>query len=443
MRRTLSVLLVAALVVAIAWWTADLPGRVALNVGGYNIETGAPVAAVLAAIVLILTFAIYRMIAGFLSVPGAWRFWRQRRRRQRGDAAVTRALVTLAAAEGGAARTAAAEARRMLGDTVQTLLLAAEAARQDGDETAAQKVYEAMVERSDAAFLGYRGLFRQALARGDWDEAKRLARAAEAIQPGTAWLRQVRLELAARTGDWAPALELAGPDVPLPVLAVAASTSAKSAEEGERLARRAFRADPAFVPAALAYAARLRGAGREGRCIEVLREAWTNMPHPALAELALRPIQDPLARARAGAGLVRARPEHPESHLLLGRLSLEAGIAGEARRHAKAAIAAGLDDRRAWLLLADIEDGIGGNLAAMRDALRHVPSADPEPAWHCASCHSEQPDWHPACPVCHATASLSWASRPRPVPRPLAMAGPEASRATVPHITDQSDQGAA
>lgn len=408
MRRVVSWLLVAALVVAGAWWVAGLPGRVALDVAGLSLEASAPVGVVLGVVALLALYAVFRAIGFVLFLPGRIGAWRAGRRRAAGDAAVTRALVTLAAGEGRAARKAAEKARSLLGSTPQTLLLAAEAARQEGDEDAAAKIYETMTGRTDAAFLGLRGLFRQALLRGDWDAAAKFARQAEAIQPGASWLRQARLELAARTGDWAPALALAGPDAPMAALATAASVAAGSAEGAERLARQAFRADPSFVPAALEYARRLRVAGREGRALEVLREAWTNTAHPTLAELALLPVTEPLARVRAAAGLVRHRPEHPESHLLLGRLSLEAGLVGEAQRHAKAAVASGLRDRRAFLLLADVEEAAHGDPEAVRMALREAANADPDPAWHCGVCNAAYPEWHPACPQCQTPASLTW-----------------------------------
>ncbi len=416
MRRVLTWLLVAAAAIAVAWWVAELPGKVAISVAGLSFEASAPVAVLLGAITLVLLYFAIRAIGFVMFLPRRLRQWNAARHRRSGDAAVTRALVTLAAAEGRAARSASAKARRLLGDTPQTLLLAAEAARLDNDEDAAARIFQLMAERPDAAFLGLRGLFRQATARGDWTAAQQLARQAEAIQPGASWLRQARLELAARTGDWLPALGLAGPDAPLAALATAASGNALTADEGEKLARRAFRADPAFVPAALAYATRLRAAGREGKALEVLREAWTNAAHPALAELALAPVHDALGRVRAATGLVKQRPDHPESHLLLCRLSLAAGLTGEARRHAKAALATGAHDRRAFMLLADIEAGEGGNHTAAVEALRHAASAEPEPAWICGNCKAEQPQWHPACPACHAPASLVWGRRTSATP---------------------------
>src|SRR5581483_12150876 len=140
-------------------------------------------------------------------------------------------------------------------------------------------------------------------------------------------------QLALRSGAWKEALALAPADGPAAALGAAAADAASDPEEGRRLAKRAFEADPALPAAALAYARRLREAGKEGRAQDVLRRAWAANPQPELADFALRPLSDSLARVKAGASLVSGNRAHPESHLLLGRLSLEAGLTGEARRH--------------------------------------------------------------------------------------------------------------
>src|SRR5699024_6142880 len=116
--------------------------------------------------------------------------------------------LALAAGEKADARREASRARRLLGDTPQTLLLSAEAGRLSGRDDEAEAMFHRLAERKDAAFLGYRGLLRQAMARQDWAEAASLARQAEAAHPGAAWLREERAQLAIRTGNWAEALEL-------------------------------------------------------------------------------------------------------------------------------------------------------------------------------------------------------------------------------------------
>ena len=130
------------------------------------------------------------------------------------------------------------------------------------------------------------------------------------------------------------------------------------------------------------------------------------------ADLALAATPDALPRARAAQKFAADTPGHAEAHFLLARTELAAGLTGEARRHVQAAHAAGMDQRRLWSLLADIEEAERGDTeagrAAQRDALKRAAEAGDDPAWHCAACGAAHPAWHPACPACGTTFSLAW-----------------------------------
>ena len=415
-------LAVAAIVVGLAWWLSGLPGLVAISVAGLTIEAHTGVALVASIVLLGVVLAVLRVILAVLAWPLTWRRWRRERRRQRGDAAVSAALVALAAADPIAARREARRARDLLGDTAQTMLLDAEAARLAGRDGDAEAIYRTMAERADAAFLGLRGLFRGAIAREDWGAAADFARRAETAHPGAAWLREDRTMLAVRTGDWSQALALAGPGDQRIAYATAAVAATADPERALTLAKRAWKQDRSFVPAALAYAERLRKAGKESRAQSVLAETWTQSPHPALGACALAAItpalgSEGLAQVSAAPRLVAGAPAHAESHLLLARVTLAAGLTGEARRHAEAARQAGMNQKRLWLLIADLEAREHGDSAAgqtaQRDALLHAAAADPDPAWRCEACGAAQETWQPACPACHMPGRLRWGSPAR------------------------------
>lgn len=402
MLRALLKLVCAALVVALAWAIALLHGHLSFQLGGISIDTSTSIALVALAVLFVALYIVVRLIGLLLRTPRGWRAWRHRRNRVHGDAAVTRALVALAAGDAIAARREAARARHLLGDTAQTLLLAAEAARLAERETEADAAYRALAARKDAAFLGLRGLFRLALARQDFPTAAKLANEAEAARPGGSWLRAERSRLAVRTGDWSGALALADANAPKAALATAAANASQDPNAALRLAETAWKADPGLVPAALAYANRLRDAGKERRAQVVIRESWARAPHPDLATFVLARSGDPLKQYQAAQLLTQANPDHVESRLLLARTALTAGLTGEARRHAEGARAAGLDQRRLWLLLAEIEgDGEGG-----RQALQHALVAEPDPIWRCTSCHATQATWQPVCPACGTVGGL-------------------------------------
>jgi HemY protein len=252
----------------------------------------------------------------------------------------------------------------------------------------------------------------QAVTRQDWTEAASLARQAETAHPGAAWLRDERSQLAVRAGNWNEALTLAGPDAPKAALAVGAAQAETNPDRAERLVRQALKADPSFTPAVLALAGMLRTKGREKRAQAVLIDGWKRSPHPDIAALALSPIADKNERVKAAKLLTAGLPDHPETHLLLARTNLDAGNAAEARTHLEAAQKAGINQRRAWLLAAELEEEQHGDTEAgrlaQREALRMASSADPNPEWRCTTCHTPQAVWRPACPVCLTPGSLVW-----------------------------------
>ncbi len=378
---------------------------------------------VLAGFVLV-AHLLLRLLAGLLHIPRWLGGWTARRRRVTGDDAVSRSLVALAAGEADEAQRETERARRLLGDTPQTLLLAAEAHRLAEDDEGAEEIYEAMADRKDAALLGLRGLFRQALAREDWEVAADVARRAEEVHPGGTWLRTERAQLAVRVGDWSGALALAGPDAPVADFATAAADAEGDPVEAIKLARRAWKENPGLTPAALAYARLLRRRGKEARALDVVLQAWSLFPQPDLAGFALEPVIDRTARVKMATRLAERNPASPESHFLLARENLGAGLTGVARRHAESARRGGLTQKRLWLLVAEIEaeergDTEAGRIA-QRDALRQAAAAEPDPAWRCESCGAVQTEWQPACTACYVAGRIRWGGAAR-----LALSGPK------------------
>ena len=104
--------------------------------------------------------------------------------------------------------------------------------------------------------------------------------------------------------------------------------------------------------------------------------------------------------------------------------ALDAGLLKAARSHAEAALAAGLNQQRLWLLIAAIAEQ-EGNPDAARDALRRVAHADPDPHWRCEACGQVHADWHPACSNCSTVGRITWgnAASPGTVPPRLLAAG--------------------
>jgi HemY protein len=212
--------------------------------------------------------------------------------------------------------------------------------------------------------------------------------------------------------DWREALALAPAGAQQAPLALAAAMQEADAGRAAELERLAFQTDPAFTPAALAHAKRLREGGSQRRARQVLEEAWKARPHPDLAALYLEGEADPLARVRAAEQLVHGQPKHPESRLLIGRLATQAALTGRARQELEMLAASGEADRRAFLALSDLEEFEGWDMSESRAAqarwLRRAAEAAPEPRWRCGACGAEHGGWAPACPACDATGMIAW-----------------------------------
>jgi HemY protein len=409
MRRVIGIILTAAIAVAVAWWVAHLPGQASFTIGEFAVEASASVMVLAAVILFVVLYIFARVIAYLLSMPMRLRRWRRERNRSFGDIAVNRTLLALAAGDEGDARREAARARRLLGATPQTLLLSAQAGQLAGRDAEAEGHFRALAEREDVAFVGLRGLLRLALARQDWQEAADIARRAEAAHPGAAWLREERAQLAIRSGAWREALTLSGSESQRAALGVAAAEAEAEPAAALRLAKQAYRDDPALTPAVMSYVRNLRAFGHERRALGVLRNAWAVNPHPDIAEAFLARSTDSVERVKYAQRLAEANLGHPETEFMLAKAALAAGDTATARRRAQAAQAR-MNQRRVWALIAEIEEREHGDGEAMRQALRGAATAQSDPTWRCDACGTAHDTWHAVCPTCQATARMRWVS---------------------------------
>jgi HemY protein len=422
MRRVLGFLILAAILLAIAFGIGAIPGTVVATIGTLTLAISLPLAILALLVTILVIYLMLRVIGLVFSAPGRFGRGRHERQQRQGERAVTRAMVAIAAADTRGALRESGRARRLLPQAPLARLVSAEALRLAGKPEEAEAEFRILTEQQDAAFLGYRGLLRQAIDKEDWPLAADLARRAEVAHPGAPWLRAERARLALRNGSWAEALSLTGPEAPRAVMATGAAEAASDPIEALRLAKDAFGADPALAPAALAYARRLRIAREERKSDKVVLQAWAAAPHPDLATFFLESDPDPLVQMKRAEQLAAAKPGDAESHLMLARAALAAKLVGEARRQADAALAVGLDQRRLWLLKADIEEAAiqastAGTSemegAALRTALRRIPAAQPDPRWRCAACGTDHAGWQPACPSCGVLGRILWTAPKR------------------------------
>ncbi len=112
------------------------------------------------------------------------------------------------------------------------------------------------------------------------------------------------------------------------VLLAAESSGAEARgdeDEARRLAEKAVIAAPGFAPGAALAARLLVAAGKSWRAAGLLEDAWAAKPHPALA-LAYRDLKEDereKSRAKRLRGFADLNPEHRESRILNAEIALD------------------------------------------------------------------------------------------------------------------------
>ncbi len=425
MKRAIWFLIKLAIVIAVALWLVELPGRVTIPFAGYIVAM--PVGILILGIIVLMVLAalLYRFYRGMRHAPGRLeRSW-DRSRREKGYRALTQGMVAVAAGDADTARRMSRRADGLLNNPPLTRLLQAQAAQLSGDDSAARTYFEGMLERPETEFLGLRGLLTQALRDDDPVRALGLAQRARSLQPRTPWVVQTCFDLEVRLRRWTEALDSLAAASKAKVVDAATARHYRAAINIERsreaeavgqvdealsLAHKAVGLEPTFVPAVVREARLLAQAGRRHRATRLIEKTWPQAPHPALAEVfgEVGPKDEPpLDRVKRFERLHKLLPDHPETLTALGAAELNAELWGTARAHLLKAEAE-RPTRRLYRLLAELEVREHGDSGAARDWLMKAEAAPADPAWVCRSCGNVAPVWAAACGRCGAFDSFTW-----------------------------------
>lgn len=378
MFRWILILLVLGVVAFAAGWLAEHPGSVTLEWMGYRVTESVAVLFVQVVIIAGVAALLYRLWRSFVRTPRSIKDWRNERRQRQGYESMSRGFVAVAAGDGEAAIRHARRAESLIEDRPLTMLLSAQAAQLQGDDKAAEKFFTAMLDRPSTEFLGVRGLLGQALKRQDWQEALRLARRGHRLNPKSEWMTETLYDLQKKTGEWAGAtqtleesvkLKLIPPGQVQPQRAELLHNSSLEATGAEAMQRekKAFKADPGFVPAAVRYARLLVAEGSLRKAAGVIEQAWQHNPDPELAEVydLARKSEDALQKLEAAKRLAKKNPNHPESRINVATAALEARLWGEARSNLEP-LAGDDASPRVCRLMAELEEAEHGDLARAR-----------------------------------------------------------------------------
>jgi len=432
MFRALRFLFLLGILAAAAVWLSDRPGAVTVHWLGWRVDSSVALLITLFAIVAVTAALLYRVWLFLRRAPGRMVRAYGDGRQRRGYLALTRGMVAVAAGDEAEADRQAKRADNLLSDPPLTMLLSAQAAQLNGDESAAKKFFTAMLEKPETEFLGLRGLLTQALKGDDRAEALKLAERAYRLRPTSGWVASSLIDLQIKSGQWAGAGKTLGRSVRNKLVnkdearrreaVLALLESRQMGEDGRideaiSLLKKAHKLAPGFVPAAVELAGRLADAGRSRPATRVVEKTWGLGPHPDFVPVYCRArgAEDPMQRLKSVQRLAGFRPDHRESRFAVAEAALEAKLWGEARKNLEFLVNDNPDDalsRRLCRLMARLEERERGNEKLSREWLVQATNADPDPAWICRSCGNVSQQWDAACGNCGAFDESDWGTPP-------------------------------
>lgn len=404
----------------------EQPGSLALDWGGYHVDTTIPVAVggVLTLVaILILLWAILGFVIG---LPRRLREGSQERRWEKGFKAISRGIIAVGAGDVASARKATAEAEKYLADEPLTKLLRAQGAQLEGDRRAAEEAFHEMTLVPETRMLGLRGLHVEARRREDAEAAHHFATAAHEIAP-LPWAGNAILEHSAAQGDWDKARvaiedRLKAKAIDLPTAqrlravvetALAMQKEAAHPHDALQFARQALKRRPGFVPAAAVATRVLSLHGDRRKAMKLIESVWPTNPHPDLAAAYLKAIPAEsntqiLAQVQKLAALA---PTAPESRQMLAQAALAARDFAMAREALAPLVA---DEQRptahTCLLMAEIEDAELGPSGPVREWLARGSRAPRDPVWIADGVVSK--NWAPASPTTGKLDAFEWKPPP-------------------------------
>ncbi len=414
-----------------AAWIAERPGEVAITWQGWRLETSVIVAAAALVVVVVLAILFWSLVRLVVRSPDLIALFMRERRRARGWRAITSGLIAIGTGNAAIASRAAAEARKLAGDELLTLLLAAQAAQLEGLSERAEGEFRAMLGTPETRLLGMRGLYIEARRKNDTGAARSLAEEAARADPALPWASEALVEFQCLAGNWSGALETVERAGRAGAIARAAlrrrravllTAQAMTVEDKDPPTAREYAVEaaglaPDLVPAA-ALAGRLLGAdGKLRRAARYVEGAWKTSPHPDLAEVYgdLRPGDSARDRLKRVRKLAAKAPGSLESALAVARAALEASDFAQARK----ALTPHLDDptQRVCLLMAEIEASEHGDHGKAREWSSRALRAKRDAAWVADGFVSER--WLPASPATGRLDAFVWAVPPTAQPGPV------------------------
>ena len=423
------ILFVIAAALGLAW-LADRPGSVTVEWLGYQIETSAFVGVLSVAVFVLALILIWAVLRYIWTRPSAVAAHMRERKQKQGFDALSRGLVAIGVGDRTQAQRYAGIAQRNLPREPLTALLRAQAAQLKGDDAAARRAFEGMLDTHETELLGVRGLFLEAKRAGDESAALVLAQQAVDRDPKLAWGVNALFDLQARSGDWDHALntlaiarqnghvDSAAANRRRAVLLTAEAHETETFDPNKALilANEALRLAPSLVPAAELAGRLLASKGEARAASRQLLRTWSLSPHPdlAVAYAFAKPGPSPKDRLKRVEYLTKQTPDDVEGAVAVAQAAVEA----QEWQRARDALAPYLQDApsaRICTLMARI-DGGSGDKGREREWLARALRAPRDRAWIADGYISDR--WLPVSPVTGAVDAFEWKAPADAIGRP-------------------------
>ncbi len=411
-------------------WLADRPGTISIEWLGYQIETSAFVGVVAVALFVATLILIYSVLRYIWTRPAAVAAHMRQRKQKQGFDALSRGLVAIGVGDRAQAQRYAGVAQRALPREPLTALLKAQTAQLKGDDAAARRSFEGMLDNQDTELLGVRGLFLEAKRAGDEAAALVLAQKAVDRNPKLAWGVNALFDLQAREGDWDQALNTLAiarqnGHVDSPTAnrrrAVLLTAEARETEHSDPnkaliLANEALRLAPSLVPAAEIAGRLLASKGEVRSASRQILRTWSLSPHPdlAVAYAFAKPGLSPKDRLKRVEYLAKQTPGDVEGAVAIAQAAVDARDWDRAREALNPYLE-GAPSARICTLMARIEGG-SGDKGREREWLARALRAPRDRAWIADGYISDR--WLPVSPVTGLVDAFEWRAPADAIGRP-------------------------
>jgi HemY protein len=411
-------------------WVADNPGTIflkwewlAAQMGRPGEEVGIPLTLAFTLLVglIVAIMIIWSILRTLFGAPSMLSRFFDNRKREKGYKALSQGLIAASSGDASTARKLTKESKRLLGQEPLVALLGTQTAILEGKRDEARENFKTMLADDSTKMVALRGLFLEAERQGEPEAARHYAEEAAKTDASLPWAGNARLRYAASDGDWDSAIRTLDSNRSAGLIDKIAAkrqravlltgkAMAKEAENPDyalKLSKEAHKLAKDLVPAATTFARVSTRLGDPKTATKIIEAAWKTEPHPELAEAYAAitsgaSVQERLERAKK---LASYKPEHPESKLALAIAAIDATEWQEAR-DALESILTTNPTERAYLLMADIEEGQHGDKGRMRDWLARAVRAPADPAWVAGNYVSDE--WLPVSPTDGEIDAFEW-----------------------------------